>query len=240
MYGTFFQGPANTNNISEIAYKHRGDSNEVDYSYDNAGNTMIDQDDYEYSYDYENRIIRIEDSSSTVAEFEYDALGRRIYKYDAIADEATYYYYNAAWQVLSEYDDSTHKMSYIYGNYIDEVLVRFVGSVCKYFVHDHLYSPVALADSDGSLLERYEYDAYGNCHVLYPDFSDDADGISDYDNSYLFTGRTLDVLDNGSLKLQYNRNRYYDYYTGRFFTHDPMGYVDGINLYEYGGSNPVS
>ena len=102
MYGTFFQGPANTNNISEIAYKHRGDSNEVDCSYDNAGNTTIDQDDYEYSYDYENRIIRIEDSSSTVAKFEYDALGHRIYRYDAKAEteKDTYYYYNAAWQVL--------------------------------------------------------------------------------------------------------------------------------------------
>ena len=30
-------------------------------------------------------------------------------------------------------------------------------------------------------------------------------------------------MDNGSLKIQYNRNRYYDYYTGRWLTHDPMG-----------------
>jgi len=63
---------------------------------------------------------------------------------------------------------------------------------------------------------------------------------SNYNNPYLFTGRRLDILDNGSLKLQYNRNRYYDQYTGRFFTHDPLGYVDGMNLYEYVGSNPVA
>jgi RHS repeat-associated protein len=54
----------------------------------------------------------------------------------------------------------------------------------------------------------------------------------------LFTGRRVDILDNGSLKIQYNRNRYYDYYTGRWLTHDPLGYVDGMNLYEYGRSNP--
>jgi len=115
-----------------------------------------------------------------------------------------------------------------------------VYSYFKYYVHDHLYSPVALTNSAGSVEERYEYDAYGNCHILEPNFADDPDGQSDYGNPYLFTGRRLDILDNGSLKLQYNRNRYYDQYTGRWLTHDPLGYIDGMNAYEYGGSNPVS
>jgi hypothetical protein len=58
----------------------------------------------------------------------------------------------------------------------------------------------------------------------------------------------------GSLKIQYNRNRYYDYYTGRWLTHDPLGinpadgalnplsirrqYKDGMSLYEYVHSSP--
>jgi len=71
--------------------------------------------------------------------------------------------------------------------------------------------------------ERYEYDAYGNCHVLEPNFAPDPDGISDYGNPYLCTASRLDILDNGSFKLQYNRNRYYDQYTGRWLTHDPLG-----------------
>jgi len=109
---------------------------------------------------------------------------------------------------------------------------------------------VALTNSAGSVEERYEYDAYGNCHVLEPNFAPDGDGKSG--NPYLFAGRRLDILDNGSLKLQYNRNRYYDQYTGRWLTHDPMGmtpflglfaprlqYTESSNLYEYGVSNPV-
>ena len=56
----------------------------------------------------------------------------------------------------------------------------------------------------------------------------------------LFTARRLDILNGGSLKLQYSRFRYYDPETGRWLTHDPLGYVDGMNLYEYVRSMPVS
>ena len=56
----------------------------------------------------------------------------------------------------------------------------------------------------------------------------------------MFTGRRVDILDNGSLKIQYNRNRYYDYYTGRWTTQDPLGNVDGMSLYEYGRSNSIT
>ena len=129
------------------------------------------------------------------------------------------------------------------------------GSRMRY-AHDHLYSPVALIEFGGTLRERYEYDAYGNCYVLEPNFAPDPDGKSDYENPYKFTGRRVDILDNGSLKIQYNRNRYYDYYTGRWLTHDPLGitpnpqklnkfgtfgqYTDGLSLYESGSSNPIS
>ncbi len=62
------------------------------------------------------------------------------------------------------------------------------------------------------------------------------------------------------MKLQYNRNRYYDYHTGRWLTHDPLGYIqpqtdewliqgqradmleqylDGLNRYQYVKSDPV-
>ncbi|KPJ66161.1 MAG: hypothetical protein AMJ43_08890 [Coxiella sp. DG_40] len=127
--------------------------------------------------------------------------------------------------------------------------------VARLYIHDHLFSPVVLIASYGTVLERYEYDAYGNCHILEPNFADDPDDQTDYENPYLFTGRRVDILDNSSLKIQYSRNRYYDYYTGRWLSHDPLGitpnaqmpnrfspigqYQDGLCLYEYVTSDPV-
>jgi len=62
-----------------------------------------------------------------------------------------------------------------------------------YYVHDHLYSPAVLIEDNGTVVERYEYDAYGACRVLEPNFAPDADGLSDYANSYLFTSVRVTV-----------------------------------------------
>jgi len=103
-------------------------------------------------------------------------------------------------------------------------------------------------------VERYEYDVYGACRIPHDQYRPRSS--TQYANPYLFTGRRLDILDtNGSLKIQYNRNRYYDPQTGRWLTHDPLGitpnppkpntfdivtqYKETTNLYEYGSNDPV-
>ena len=219
-------------------------SGKGDLTYDNAGNLTKDQRGYQYEYDYENRIVGISDSNSdAVAEYTYDALGRRIEKKDLVDSGKTVrYYYNNGWQVLAETDTSgVMQRWYIYGNYIDEVLRMSDSSGNDYYyLHDHLYSPAVLVEHNGTVVERYEYDAYGACRVLEPNFAPDPDGLSDYANCYLFTGRRLDILDANSLKIQYNRNRYYDPETGRWLTHDPEGYRDSLSLYEYGSSSPIA
>ncbi|MFC1678049.1 hypothetical protein ACFL3G_13445 [Planctomycetota bacterium] len=168
---------ANTNRYTSVG----GDS----LTYDAAGNRTTDKDGYEYKYDYENRIIEVNDVNGTrVAEFSYDALGRRVEKKDLIDPNNTRRYINNyKWQVLSDYNDNdVHQASYFFGNYIDEVLVANPSiGVLVYYIHDHLYSPVALVNvaSPYEVLERYEYDAYGNCTVLDQNFAANPNGLSD-------------------------------------------------------------
>ncbi|NLH18279.1 MAG: hypothetical protein GX455_17025, partial [Phycisphaerae bacterium] len=58
-------------------------------THDDAGNLTRDRQDYRYEYDYENRIARIYKLSGEtqipVATFDYDALGHRVGKIDAVA-----------------------------------------------------------------------------------------------------------------------------------------------------------
>jgi RHS repeat-associated protein len=215
-------------------------------THDDAGNLTADHRGYTYRYDYENRLVEIRKNGDTitVAAFTYDALGRRIEKVDAIAGSTTRYYYDDQ-RVLLETDATGTEFDlryFVFGNYIDEVLMMHVISAQAgiqdfYYGHDHLYSAVALFDGNGTVVERYEYDAYGKAHIM--DASYNSRTASSYAMPYTFTGRRLDVLDGDDLNLMYYRARTYDPEIGRFMQRDPLGYVDGMCLYEYVRSEPL-
>jgi RHS repeat-associated protein len=225
--------------------------------HDAAGNLTRDHRGYLYEYDMENRLTKVSRSDSTVvATFEYDALGRRIEKVDAIAGTTTRYYYDdqrVAIQTLVSGGVESDDRYFVFGNYIDEVLLmRTAAGTDTYYGHDHLYSTVVLFAANGSVVERYEYDAYGQVQILSSGFS--VLGSSQYENPYTFTGRELDALDAGSCTLMYYRARSYDPETGRFIQRDPLGvnpavskmpidpigqYYDSLSLYEYVSSKPL-
>ncbi len=57
--------------------------------------------------------------------------------------------------------------------------------------------------------------AYGEPNILDGSYNPRSPQASNCDNTYMFTGRQVDILDGGALKIQYNRNRYCDHYAGR-------------------------
>jgi len=77
-----------------------------------------------------------------------------------------------------------------------------------------------VTDDAGSLLTSVTYDAWGN-QVTSP--------TGDL-GRYQFTGRDKDA----ELDLQRNRARFYDPKSGRWMSHDPLGFDAGdSNLYRY-------
>ena len=117
----------------------------------------------------------------------------------------------------------------------------------QYFTNDGNFNTTALIDANsGGVVERYQYDPYGKVTVLngasgaekdpnVSEWSPDADNKSDWDNDVLFCGYQYDPVTG----LYQVRNRYYDPATGTWKTRDKSGYVDGVNLFEYGRCNPV-
>ncbi len=194
-----------------------------------------------YQYDYRNQLVSFSVPGNNLsATYTYDALGRRIAK--QISDNSSlntvhYFYHN--WQVIEEQDASDlTEATYVYGLYIDEVLnmQRDVDDdtlIEDYYYHtDDLYNVVAITDSSGAVVERYDYDDFGK-----PSISIQQSSIQ---NPYLFTGRRLDP----ETDFYHYRTRYLAADVGRFTTRDTIGIwgdeVEVGNGYTYVGNGPGS
>ncbi len=101
-------------------------------------------------------------------------------------------------------------------------------------LRDVLGSIVALTDAAGAAVERYAYDAYGGTYTT------NAGGtvlaVSAYGNPFGFTGQRYDA----AVRLYHFWFRTYSPDRGRWNQRDPLGYVDGVNLYEYVEAEPLS
>jgi RHS repeat-associated protein len=100
-------------------------------------------------------------------------------------------------------------------------------------VRDGLGSTAALTSADGTVVERYTYDAYGTTYVETPGGA--ARSFSAYGNPFLWTGQRYDA---GVGQYHFHARSLWPAW-GRWLQRDPLGYVDGVNLYEYVGAGPL-
>ena len=94
----------------------------------------------------------------------------------------------------------------------------------KYPLGDHLGSSNVVLDGKGELINREEYTPYGN--TSFGSFAL---------KRYRFTGKERDE----ETEFSYHGARYYASWLGRWISCDPAGIVDGPDLYEYVGGNPI-
>lgn len=117
--------------------------------------------------------------------------------------------------------------TYTHNLAIDDPLAMTTNGQTYYYHKDGLGSVVALSDSTGTVVQKYDYDSFGNItSTLNQNFI----------QPYTFTGREFDP-ESG---LYYLRTRELDSKTGTFTQKDPIGFAGGINLYSYVGNAPTN
>ncbi len=103
-----------------------------------------------------------------------------------------------------------------------------------YYVTNLQGDIIAILSSSNGLLAEYEYDAWGNCTILY-----DTNDIADI-NPLRYRGYYYDTDTN----LYYLQSRYYDSNIGRFINSDEAVMLakdtSTANLYNYTNNNPVN
>ena len=169
-------------------------STNVTVSHDDAGN-LIDDGTYGYTYDAWHRLVKVQASADSravtiqTAEFDPGAPGRRriqkVVTNSGNLDATTVYLYDGH-QIIETRDGSSNVVAqFIHGTqYIDElVMARITGKGDFYYHQDANFNVIALTDLGGSVLERYDYTAYGEMTVHQETSFGDRDGDQDVDSA---------------------------------------------------------
>ena len=111
----------------------------------------------------------------------------------------------------------------------------------SYYVYDGHGSTRALTDPSGNVTDTYDYDTFGNLiHSTATGIPPGGTTVTATPNEFLFAGEQFD----SDLNLYYNRARYLNVSTGRFWTMDSFEgrSQDPLSLhkYLYVGANPVN
>ena len=157
--------------------------------------------------------------------------------------ETTRYFYDG-WHVIEERDGEDRvKAQYVYSGLDRPVEMRKYkeqGERSYFFHQNSIGSVYFITDEEGKIVEKVEYDPYGEPRFLIPTGDQEnpynLSETSTIGNAYLFQGREYDY----ETSLYNFRMRYYDPELCRFISLDPEGYKDSMNLYQSFNQNPVN
>ncbi len=193
-----------------------------------------------FHWDGENRKTAVKDSNgNTLVSYHYDSQSRRIAQ--TTATNTTLYVLDG-WNCIAEYQ--LHHSSFIlntsllWGLDLSGTMqdAGGVGGLLSTTDHSSLItSHFPIYDGNGNITEyidanvtvvaHYEYDPFGNTTV--------ATGTKANDFSYRFSTKPRDTISG----LYYYGYRWYDPYTGRWPSRDPIDEEGGYNLYGFISNN---
>jgi RHS repeat-associated protein len=198
-----------------ISYTYDADDRLGSDTYDAAGNT-INSGGIADSYDFENHLI----THGAVAVV-YDGDGNRVS--ETVGGVTTNYLVDTVnptgyAQVVDELQSGTVARAYSYGL---ERISEKQASGTSFYGYDGHGSVRQLTNSAGAVTDTYDYDAFGNLINL----------TGTTPNMYRFAGEAYDA----ALGLYYNRARYLNTTTGRFWSmdSDEGDSRDPLSLHKY-------
>jgi RHS repeat-associated protein len=121
------------------------------------------------------------------------------------------------------------------GRRTSQIVASAAGGPWRHHHYDGQGNCIFLTDGWGTILEQYDYDAFGRPYFY--NAGGDSIGYSPNNNRFLFTGREW-LKD---LKVYDYRNRMYQPELGRFLQPDPTEFEAGdYNLYRYCHNDPIN
>ncbi len=243
------------NKANELRYSHTTGQPPIAYTYDNHGRlTQQSQQTHDGSYQTNYTWLfgdKLKHITSTFpgehpdTHYLYDGLGRRrnkVHNAGQPNQSITWYRYDMGWTLLSQHDEGTDPTTqwdigdatlHLTARGFD-TLAATLGSdpatgATGYLLKDHLGSTRGLYSATKSPLAHLEYTPYGE---LYTNL-----GITTQANiTPTFTGKPYDH----ETRLYYFPYRYYNPQTTRWIARDPLGMIDGPNMYAYVKGNVIN
>lgn len=200
------------------------------FTYDDNGNmlTISGSPSTNLTYNALNQLTQYTDGAANLT-FGYDALGNRIRKTTGGVTTKYIVAPTSLPSVLAETDAGGNVTSYyIYGIGLVSK-INATNNNTYYYQYDGLGSTVAITDINGTVVNKYVYDDFGNLAT---------NSVEAIANPLKYVGKygvQTDVND-----LLYMRARYYKPSFGRFINKDPIGLSGGINPYRYVQNNPIN
>ena len=202
------------------------------------------------AYDPEDRLTALGPNGSPDFYARYDSDGLRAWNYPGVLGDT--YYLTDGGQTLSEMDDQGNAGYFdLFGATGREMRSTLtLGAYGSYtaltaYTYDpqgSVVQPVVLSPEGGPARVRVQsssaYDGFGLSVA-----QKSAEGTFDVSDPVSFGGQFgyyQDTASVGQTGLYLLGHRYYNAFTGRFVTRDPIGYGGGINLYGLAGNNPVN
>lgn len=253
---------AYTNSLNQIdSYTDSISGKSISYDYDDNGNRTLKDDGTSttnYSYDRENRLLTVDGDTlrkidvtlglevgepdlkadyietGTTYTYAYDYRTRRVLRDESAAGGDSTQVVFSGGTSIQEYDNAATvpTVEYIrgsdYGGGIGGILYTLRSNAPFFKHYNGRGDVVAVTDGSGTLTYQAAYEAFGK----HGDTASSAEWGSTEDRQQ---ANTKDEDPTGLLNEGF---RYRDLETGTFITRDPLGFVDGPNVYTYVVQNP--